>query len=177
MFATFRWIALIGASVFLITSSTHCRASDQSTSVKADYAVIRMSIEVNRSAEATWAKVGRFCDLGVWMKIDCTITSGGGEIGSVRSIAGGRVIEIMVAKTPLSYGYAQPPASGRPYDLYHGFLEARPISPTRSELLYTLVYDASVSGSPAGRDADIARRRALFEGALKSMKSIAESGD
>lgn len=138
------------------------------------YTVIRMSIDVDRPAEAVWAKVGKFCDLGVWMKVDCTITRGDGDIGSVRSIAGGRVTEIMVGKTELSYGYTQPAVPSRPYNLYHGFLEARPVSATTSRLLYTLFYDASQLPDQAARDADAARRRAMFEGALKSMKAIAE---
>jgi hypothetical protein len=133
-----------------------------------------MSIDVDRPAQAVWAKVGKFCDLGVWAKVDCTITTGDGDIGSVRSIAGGRVTEIMVGKTELSYGYAQPPVAGNPYNLYHGFLEARPVSATTSRLLYTLMYDASQLPDQAAKDADIARRRAMFEGALRSMKEIAE---
>jgi hypothetical protein len=139
-----------------------------------DYAVIKMSIDVDRPAPAVWAKVGKFCDLGVWAKIDCTITKGDGDIGSIRSIAGGRVTEIMVGKTELAYGYVQPPVAGRPYNLYHGFLEARPVSATTSRLLYTLMYDVSLLPNQAAKDADIARRRAMFEGALKSMKKIAE---
>jgi hypothetical protein len=139
-----------------------------------DYAVIKMSIDVDRPAAAVWARVGRFCDLGAWLKIDCAITRGDGDIGSMRSIAGGRVVEVMVARTDLSYGYVQPPVVGKPYDLYHGFLEARPVSAGTSRLLYTLLYDVSLLPDQAARDADIARRRALFEGALKSMKAIAE---
>jgi hypothetical protein len=139
-----------------------------------DYAVIRMSIDVDRPAVAAWARVGKFCDLGAWLKIDCIITTGDGDIGSVRSIARGHVTEVMVAKTDLSYGYVQPPAAGKGYDLYHGFLEARPISATTSRLLYTLLYDVSLLPDRAAQDADIARRRALFQGALKTMKEIAE---
>jgi hypothetical protein len=139
-----------------------------------DYAVIRMSIDVGRPAAAVWARVGGFCDLGAWLHVDCTVTKGDGDIGSVRSIAGGRVVEVMVAKTELSYGYVQPPVAGKPYDLYHGFLEARPVSATRSRLLYTLMYDVSALSDRAARDADIAARRAMFEGALKAMKKIAE---
>jgi len=139
-----------------------------------DYAVIRMSIDVGRPAEAAWARVGKFCDLGAWFKIDCVITKGDGDIGSVRALVGGRIVEVMVAKTPLSYGYVQPPVAGKAYDLYHGFLEARPVSATSSRLLYTLMYDVSLLPDQAARDADIAKRRAQFEGALKAMKAIAE---
>ena len=60
-------------------------------------------IDVDRPANAVWARVGKFCDLGAWLKIDCTVTKGDGGIGSVRSLAGGRVTEVMVAKTELAY--------------------------------------------------------------------------
>ncbi len=139
-----------------------------------EYAVIRMSQPVDRPAAEVWKKVGGWCDLGVWMKIDCTVTRGEGGIGSVRSIAGGRVTEVMVGRTDLSYGYAQPPVEGRPYDLYHGFLEARPVTAKTSVLEYTLMYDVSGLPDAAARTADQARRRALFEGALRNMKALAE---
>jgi opacity protein-like surface antigen len=140
-----------------------------------EYAVIRMSQPVDRPAAEVWKKVGGWCDLGAWMKIDCTVTKGDGGIGSVRSIAGGRVTEIMVARTDLSYGYAQPPVEGRPYDLYHGFVEAKPVSARTSVLEYTLMYDVSGLPDAAARQADMDRRRALFEGALRNMKALAEA--
>jgi hypothetical protein len=140
-----------------------------------DYAVIRMSQAVDRPAAEVWKTVGGWCDLGAWMKIDCTVTKGDGGIGSVRSIAGGRVTEVMVARTDLSYGYVQPPVEGRPYDLYHGFVEAKPVSTRTSVLEYTLMYDVSGLPDAAARTADQARRRALFEGALRNMKAMAEA--
>ena len=140
-----------------------------------EYAVIQMSQPVDRPAAEVWKKVGGWCDLGVWMKIDCKVTQGDGGIGSVRSIAGGRVTEILVARTALSYGYTQPPVEGRPYDLYHGFVEARPVTAKTSVLDYTLMYDVSGLPDAAARKADMDRRRAMFEGALRNMKALAES--
>lgn len=140
-----------------------------------EYAVIKMTQTVDRPAAAVWAKVGGYCDLGVWMKIDCKITSGDGGIGSVRAIAGGRVTEVMVGKTDLSYGYVQPAVEGKFYNLYHGFLEAKPVTAKTSVLNYTLVYDVSNLPDQAAKDADIARRRAMFMGALTAMKTLAEA--
>jgi hypothetical protein len=40
--------------------------------------------------------------------------------------------------------------------------------------VYTLIYDVSDKPDQASKDADIARRRGLFEAALKKMKQIAE---
>lgn len=140
-----------------------------------EYVTIEMETDVGKSASETWAKVGGYCDISEWFRIPCELTSGDGEIGTVRSLVGGRILEIMVAKTDLSYGYAQPVTEGTPYNLYHGFLEAVPVSDTSSKLKYTLMYDVSMLADQAAKDADVARRRTQFEGALATMKTIAES--
>lgn len=133
---------------------------------------IEMEIEVDKPAQEVWAAVGGYCDISEWIQgLDCEITEGAGEIGTVRSLAGGRVLEILIAQTPLSYGYTIPPTEGAHYDLYHGFLEARPVDSDTSKLLYTLLYDASQIEDV---EADMARRRGTFEGALANMKAIAE---
>ena len=140
-----------------------------------DYVTIAMEIDVNKPAAEVWAKVGEYCDIAEWLKLDCTITSGDGGMGTVRSLAGGRISEIMIAKTDLSYGYTQPVIEGQFYSLYHGFMEAKPVTATTSKLLYTLVLDESDKADKAAKDADIARRRTSFETALKNMKEIAEA--
>jgi hypothetical protein len=103
------------------------------------------------------------------------VTSGDGGIGTVRSLGGGRVTEILVGRTELSYGYTQPVREGQFYNLYHGFLEARPVTAQTSRLLYTLMYDISDKADAAARQADMAQRRTRFEGALKKMKMLAET--
>ena len=96
------------------------------------YAVIPLEIAVNKPAAEVWKRVGKYCDIGEWLRIPCTITSGkDGEVGAVRSVA----TEVLVAKTELSYTYTQPVREGRPYDLYHGTLEARPLTATPSKLV------------------------------------------
>jgi len=141
-----------------------------------EYTTIRMEIDVNRPAADVWAKVGAYCDIGKWIEnLDCEITSGDGGMGTVRVLAGGRVVEILVAQTELSYGYTQPAVPGQFYNLYHGFVEARPVTAGTSKLLYTLVYDTSNFSDQAAKDADIARRRGMFENALANMKKLAEA--
>ena len=140
-----------------------------------DYVTIAMEIDVNKPAAEVWAKVGEYCDISEWLKLDCAITSGDGGMGTVRVLAGGRITEIMIAKTDLSYGYTQPVTEGQFYSLYHGFMEAKPVTATTSKLLYTLVLDESDKADQAAKDADIARRRTSFETALKNMKDIAEA--
>lgn len=140
-----------------------------------DYRTIRMEIDVAKPAAQVWKKIGGYCDISNWLDADCKITAGDGDIGTVRSLSGGAVLEIMVAATPLSYGYTQPAVEGKFHNLYHGFLEARPISTTTSKLLYTLYLDVSDKPDAASKEADISSRRARFEGALKTMKKISET--
>ena len=139
-----------------------------------EYVTIEMEIDVAKPATEVWVAVGEYCDISEWLSIDCVITSGEGGIGTVRVLAGGRVTEVLVAQTELSYGYTQPAVEGSFYNLYHGFMEARPVTATTSKLLYTLMLDVSNMADQAAKDADVARRRANFERALATMKGIAE---
>jgi hypothetical protein len=137
------------------------------------YISIPLEIAVNRPAADVWKRVGKFCDIGEWLRIPCTITSGkDGEFGAVRSVAN----EVLVGKTELSYTYTQPVRDGRPYNLYHGTLEARPVTATTSKIVYTLFFDNSLLADNAARDADRARRVAQFTTALENMKILAEGG-
>ena len=137
------------------------------------YTSIPLEITVNRPASEVWKRVGKYCDLGEWLRIPCTITSGkDGEVGAVRSVAN----EVLVGRTELSYTYTQPVREGVPYNLYHGTLEARPLTATTSKLVYTLVYDNSMLADAAARENDRAQRAARFTTALENMKTLAEGG-
>ena len=130
-------------------------------------------VSVNRPAAEVWARVGKYCDIGEWLQIPCTITAGkDGEFGAVRSIGP----EILVGKTELSYTYTQPVKAGQAYNLYHGTLEARPVTATTSKLVYTLVFDNSMLADDAARDKDKAQKSATFMRALENMKTLAEGG-
>jgi len=137
------------------------------------YTSILMEVAVAKPAADVWKRVGKYCDIGEWLRIPCTITSGkDGEVGAIRSVAN----EVLVGKTELSYTYTQPVREGRPYNLYHGTLEARPVTATTSKLVYTLFFDNSMLADNAARDADRARRTAQFTQALENMKILAEGG-
>src|SRR3984957_6741583 len=137
------------------------------------YIAIPLEITVNRPAAEVWKRVGKFCDIGEWLAVTCTITSGkDGEYGTVRSIGN----EILVGKTELSYTYTQPVREGRPYILYHGTLEARPLTATPSTLVYTLIFDNSTLADDPPREKDRAQRAARFTQALENMKILAEGG-
>ena len=138
------------------------------------YVSIPMEITVDRPAADVWKRVGKYCDIGEWLRIaSCTITSGkDGEVGAVRTVGN----EVLVGRTELSYTYTQPVREGRPYNLYHGTLEARPVTATTSKLIYTLMFDNSTLADDAARQADIERRRTQFMQALQNMKILAEGG-
>lgn len=137
-----------------------------------NYVSIPMEIDVNRPAAEVWARVGKYCDIGEWAGLPCTILSGDGDFGTVRSVAN----EILVGKTELSYTYTQPVREGQQYNMYHGTLEARPVTATTSKLVYTLLLDNSNLPDEAARAADIERRRSQFTGLLENMKILAEGG-
>jgi hypothetical protein len=137
------------------------------------YTSILMEVAVNKPAADVWKRVGKFCDIGEWLRIPCTITSGkDGEVGAIRSVAG----EVLVGKTELSYTYTQTVREGRPYNLYHGTLEARPVTATTSKLVYTLFFDNSMLADDAARATDKQRRTTQFTQALENMKILAEGG-
>ena len=140
---------------------------------KPTYTSIVLEISVDRPAADVWKRIGKYCDIGEWLRTTCTILSGkDGEVGAVRSIGN----EVLVGKTELSYTYTQPPREGRPYNLYHGTLEARPVTPTTSKIVYTLFFDNSMLADDAAREADKTRRTTQFTNALQNMKVLAEGG-
>jgi hypothetical protein len=137
------------------------------------YVSLIMETAVNRPAADVWKRVGKYCDIGEWLQVQCTITSGkDGEVGAVRSI--GR--EILVGKTDLSYTYTQPVSAGRPYDLYHGTLEVKPVTATTSKIVYTLLFDNSMLADDAARERNKTQRTQTFTRAIENMKILAEGG-
>src|SRR5262245_55499562 len=139
------------------------------------YMSIRLEVDVNKPAAEVWARVGKYCDIGEWFGIagGCTFLSGkDGELGAVRSVAN----EILVAKTDLSYTYTQPVRVGQFYPLYHGTVEAKPVTATTSKLIYSLMWDASNLADDAAREANKTQRTTMFQNALNNMKILAEGG-
>ena len=141
------------------------------------YVAIPLEISVSRSAPEVWKRIGKYCDIEEWLQVPCVIVSGkDGEVGAVRSLRSGAVIEILVAKTSMSYTYTQPVREGQRYNLYHGTVEAVPVSASTSKLVYTLVFDNSMLADDAAREKDIQQRTAQFTRALNNMKTLAEGG-
>jgi hypothetical protein len=162
-------LALLGSGAIGYSQA----AGDATVVANPTYISIPLEITVDKPAAEVWKRVGKFCDIGEWFQIPCKITSGTeGEVGAVRSVAG----EVMVGKTELSYTYTQTVKAGTPYNLYHGTLEARPVTATTSKLVYTLVFDNSMLADDAARDKDKTQKTALFTRALQNMKTLAEGG-
>ena len=137
------------------------------------YVAIPMDIEVNAPVDAVWARIGKYCDIGEWGIPNCSIISGdGSSLGTIRSIGH----EVLVAKTKYSYLYTQPVREGATYIMYHGTLEAVPLSDKTTRINYTLVYDNSNLADDAARQKDMDNRRTRFTKMLENMKVLSEGG-
>ncbi len=139
------------------------------------YISIPLELGVDRPAAEVWKRIGKYCDIAEWLQIaaGCKILSGiDGEIGAVRSVAN----EVLVGKTEFSYTYTQTVRAGRPYNLYHGTLEVRPVTEKTSKIHYTLIYDNSMLPDEAAREKDKASRTATFTRAIQNIKTLAEGG-
>lgn len=142
---------------------------------KPTYATITLETTVTKPVANVWKRVGKHCDVAEWLQIaaGCKITGGqDGQVGAVRTVGA----EVIVAQTQYSYTYTQTPRMGRPYNLYHGTLEARAMSPTSTKLIYTLLFDNSMLPDDAAREKDKASRTTVFTRALNNMKTLAEGG-
>jgi hypothetical protein len=142
------------------------------------YETLVMEQAVSAPAEEVWDRIGRYCDIQEWFGMACKITSGvDGELGAVRELNanGTMVIEMLVAKTPLSYTYTQPVRVGVPFNAYHGTLEVQPGTAKTSKLVYSLFWDDSMLADDAARAAGKAARAKRFTDGLLKMKQIVES--
>lgn len=138
----------------------------------ADFATIELSTTANATPEKTWSRIGDYCAIKDWLGLACAITRGDGGVGTFRDLDHGRVVEMMVAKTPFSYTYIQP---NNPANLYHGTLAVEPDGPGRSRIVYTLLYDQEPLGSDEAKAANRKQRSDRFNAALAKMKAMAES--
>jgi hypothetical protein len=170
---TFRSKSLLAAHVLGIALfSTGAFAADSSAPA-ADYAVVNLNTSVDAPVAVVWKKIGGFCDIQAWLKAPCTLTSGSGEVGSVRHLAFGKngIDEVMVAKTAHSYTYTQPNTT----ILYHGTLEVVPDGKDKSKFLCNLIWDQAALTSDEAKTKDRDGRTKNFTGALANMKALVEA--
>ena len=139
----------------------------------ADYTTILLEKVVNRTPDQTWAKIGPYCAILTWLKLQsCVITAGNGvSVGSNRLLNGNNN-EIMVAMTPYSYSYTQPAST----ILYHGTLAVEPLDRGRqTRIVYTLFYDQAPLNTDQAKAENRAQRTKRFSDALQAMKEMAEA--
>jgi len=172
-------VAALAMAGLMAAANAQAQVSAQGDSTivveKPNYVTIALETTVNKPVADVWKRIGGYCTISEWLQIaaGCKILSGtDNEIGAVRSVAG----EVLVGKTQYSYTYTQTVRAGRPYNLYHGTIEARPLTATTTKLIYTLIYDNSMLPDDAAREKDKASRTVVFTRALSNMKTLAEGG-
>lgn len=142
--------------------------------VAAEYTNVHLHIDVDKSADEVWKKIGGFCDIKDWLSLPCEITSGSGDLGTVRSLTvprgNAKIEEVMVAKTDHSYTYTQPTTT----ILYHGTLEVVPEGKHKSRINYSLVWDQAPLANDEAKGKDRDQRTKNFTAALENMKKLAE---
>jgi hypothetical protein len=140
----------------------------------ADWTTLTMTADLNKSADLAWDRIGGndWCGIAKYLDVKgCTITSGKGELGSVRTINTGTatVVEIAVARTPHSYTYAQPFTP----IFYHGTLAVEPVDKSHSKLVYTLIWNQTAVGDAAAQAAAREGRHTRFQAAVDKMAAAA----
>ena len=142
----------------------------------ADWTTITLTADLNKGADTAWGKIGGndWCAIAKYLDVKgCAITSGTGELGSVRTIDTGtaKVVEIAVARTAHSYTYAQPFTP----IFYHGTMAVEPVDATHSRLVYTLIWNQTAVGDPAAQAAARDGRKTRFQAAVDKMAAAANA--
>jgi hypothetical protein len=142
----------------------------------ADWTTLTLTANLNKPADVAWERIGGndWCAIAKYLDVKgCTINSGKGELGSVRTIATatGSVVENVVARTGHSYTYAQPFTP----IFYHGTLAVEPVDARHSKLVYTLIWNqVSLGTDQAKADAKETRRK-RFQAAVDKMAAAANA--
>ena len=158
------------AALALSVAAGQAVAAEAPAAAPLNLVVISDRAQIGVAPEVVWKKTGGYCDIGAMLKTTCVITSGNGDVGSNRLIAG-RVNEILVAKTSTSYTYAQPMEP----NLYHGTVEVLPDGAGKSLVIYSLLLDPTFGADPATREAKIAERRGFLKLMLGQIKAASEA--
>lgn len=157
----------------MIASATAAQAQ---TPQPADWVTLNFSADIARPADVAWERVGGndWCAIAKYLEVKgCTIISGKGELGSLRTIltATGSVVENVVARTSRSYTYAQPFTP----IFYHGTMAVEPVDAGHSRLVYTLIWNQAGLPDAAARTAAYEGRKVRFQAAVDKMKAAAEA--
>ena len=158
------------AALALSVAAGQAVAAEAPAAAPLNLVVISDRAQIGVAPDVVWKKTGGYCDIGAMLKTTCVITSGNGDVGSNRLIAG-RVNEILVAKTSTSYTYAQPMEP----NLYHGTVEVLPDGAGKSLVIYSLLLDPTFGADPATREAKIAERKGFLKFMLSQIKAASEA--
>jgi hypothetical protein len=142
----------------------------------ADWTTLTFTANLNKPADIAWHRVGGddWCGIAKYLEVKgCTINSGKGELGSIRTIitATGTVVENVVARTAHSYTYAQPFTP----IFYHGTLAVEPVDATHSRLVYTLIWNQAGLTDPKARTDAYEGRKVRFQAAVDKMAAAANA--
>ena len=164
----------IMTAVALLALGTGATAAQ--TPQPADWVTLNFSADIAKPADEAWKKVGGddWCGIAKYLEVKgCTVNSGKGELGSLRTIitATGSVVENVVARTSRSYTYAQPFTP----IFYHGTMAIEPAGASRSRLTYTLIWNQAGLPDQKARTDAYEGRKARFQAAMDKMKAAAEA--
>ena len=143
----------------------------------ADWTVLTLTADTSKPAAVTWDRIGGHDWCGILRFLDrlkgCTINSGTGEVGSLRTVMVGTTptVEMAVARTPLSYTYAQPFTP----IFYHGTMAVEPVDATHSKIVYTLIWNQTPVGDAAAQTAAREARQKSFQAAVDKMAVAANA--
>jgi Polyketide cyclase / dehydrase and lipid transport len=155
---------------FLALSAT---AATAQTPTPADWIVLTLTADINKPADAAWREIGGndWCGIAKYLDVQsCKISSGSGEVGSLRTI-NGSIVEIAVARTAHSYTYAQPFTP----IFYHGTMAVEPVDRTHSKLVYTLMWNQTPVGDDKAKADARESRRKRFQAAVDKMAAAANA--
>lgn len=139
----------------------------------ADWVTLQVSADIAKPAAQAWKLVGGedWCGIAPYLNLkSCHIDKGTGEVGSERTI-NGRIHELAVARTPLSYTYAQPDAK----NFYHGTMAVAPVDATHSRISYTMIWNAAALPTPEARARMHDGLRNSFQAAVDKMAAHANA--
>jgi hypothetical protein len=142
----------------------------------ADWTTLTLTASINKPADIAWERIGGndWCAIAKYLEVKgCTINSGKGELGSIRTIitATGSVVENVVARTAHSYTYAQPFTP----IFYHGTVAVEPVDARHSKLVYTLIWNQTAVGDAAAQAAAREGRKTRFQAAVDKMAAAANA--
>lgn len=138
----------------------------------ADWFTMKLTADIAKPAPVAWKLVGGedWCSVALYLDVKCHIDKGKGEVGSLRTI-NGSILEIAVARTPLSFTYAQPEAK----NFYHGTMAVEPIDATHSRLVYTLIWNQTAVGDAKAQAEARDSRKVRFQAAVDKMAAHANA--